>query len=148
MAEEEIPEEETQEETPKETPAGYSPLDNSQYIHTTYANTCHIVVNSSDVFLYFGSRPDGLSDVSWQFDNKIILSHANFMDMVELFASRYYVIQEVYGGRPKTFNDFPPEVREAAWQRVIGITKTVIKGEGEEEDGEENDGSTDEQIEK
>ncbi len=84
----------------------------------SYANHTHMVVNSTDVALYFGVASDGISNTKTKLDSKVIINHASFVKMMEYWFHRYALLKRIYGDGPTTINDFDDHLVRSAFEEM------------------------------
>ena len=101
-------------------------------ITSSYANVTHILVNSTDILMYFGVRSDGISNDHVKFSQKIAVSHASFVAMMEYWAPRYTFLQTVYGDKPKSLNDIDQSVVKRAFEEMLGLPASFAKEAGDQ----------------
>lgn len=119
-----------QEKTQSEHSAKNVLLDDKN-TQTTYANNSHIVVNPSDVYLYFGMQPFTDSEDTF-FEQRIVLTHSSFMRMMEYWAPRYTLLARIYNGHPMSLGDFDPSLVQQAFQEMLNPTPETPAPEDKE----------------
>ncbi len=87
---------------------------------TSYANYTHVVVNSTDVSLYFGAVDDGVAANRIKFENKIVVNHVSFTKMMEHWFPRYRLLKRLHGDGLKSLNDFDAQTINDAFSEMHG----------------------------
>ena len=97
---------------------------------TSYANYTHVVVNSTDVSLYFGAVDDGVATNRIKCENKIVVNHVSFTKMMEHWFPRYRLLKRLHGDGLKSLNDFDVQVLHDAFSEMRGNSNGQTSEEG------------------
>jgi len=93
-------------------------IDTSQ-MRTVPANRFGIVINDSDVSLYFGSYISVADTEKTELHSQIVMSFGQFIELVEQYSKRSQVIKAMFGDNALAISQVDKEKAAQAWSILV-----------------------------
>lgn len=90
-------------------------------IEVVYASVSAAIVGNTDISLYFGTEALTTEGSKSSLSHRIVITHHQFLRMMEYWATRYDVIQTMFEDTPMSFRQVEerdPERFAAAWAKI------------------------------